>query len=62
MVKLIYGKLSEYENNTESGNVAMLNFCKNSDSTIFLRLNVFQGMVAIPGGALTLQHSGLNQN
>ncbi len=28
-----------------------LNFCKNCGSTIFLRLNVFQGMVAIPGGS-----------
>ena len=26
-------------------------FCKNCGSTIFLRLNVFQGMVAIPGGS-----------
>ena len=46
-----HSQQSEYENNTESGNVVTLNFCKNCGSTIFLRLNVFQGMVAIPGGS-----------
>ena len=50
-VTLKSGELSEYENNTESGNVVTLNFCKNCGSTILLRLNVFQGMVAIPGGS-----------
>ena len=50
-VTLTSGELSIYENNTESGNVVTLNFCKNCGSTIFLRLNVFQGMVAIPGGS-----------
>ena len=50
-VTLTSGELSKYENNTESGNVVTLNFCKNCGSTIFLRLNVFQGMVAIPGGS-----------
>ena len=41
-VTLQSGELSEYENNTESGNVVTSNFCKNCGSTIFLRLNVFQ--------------------
>ena len=50
-VTLISGELSKYDNNTETGNVVTLNFCKNCGSTIFLRLNVFQGMVAIPGGS-----------
>ena len=39
-VVLTSGELSEYANNTESGNVVTLYFCKDCGSTIFLRLNV----------------------
>ena len=49
-VSLLKGDLSSYEMKTESGNLVTTNFCKNCGSTVFLRLNVFKGMVAIPGG------------
>ena len=59
-VTLTSGELSIYENNTESGIVVTLNFCKNCGSTIFLRLNVFKVLLLFLEEVLSLQHFGLN--
>ena len=61
-VTLTSGELSKYENNTESGNVVTLNFCKNCGSSIFFKrlgsraISLSAGLLNNPTGLKTISH------